>query len=287
MNTNRLLLTAALISVLNLGALLPVHAQDSKSKAEASDDQQATKISQNQNSPAHPEKVSEKELLNKKVTKVNKASSFVGMSVKNLQNQTLGKVEDLVFNPESGKIAYAVLSVGGFLGMNEKYIAVPLNALTPAPGENKLVLDADKQRLENAPGFAKNNWPDLDTPAWGAAAGFVKGTGHNGDTKAVGHAGRTGQEQGTGSGHSDQNHFSGTLSSVNPSEHTFTVSGDQGEKTFKLEGNAQIRTDDKNDAKLDDLKVGSKVDVEYGKQGDKTMAKTVRSHQSSSSNKKD
>ncbi len=56
------------------------------------------------------------------------------MKVKNLQNVNLGKVEDLAFDPHSGKISCLVLSVGGFLGLNEKYIAVPLTALTPAPG---------------------------------------------------------------------------------------------------------------------------------------------------------
>jgi sporulation protein YlmC with PRC-barrel domain len=114
------------------------HAQDSKSKAISSEDQQSSQSSEQQDkdepSHAHPQRVSEKELRDKKVTKINKATTFIGMNINNLQNENLGKVEDLVFNPDTGKIAYAVISVGGFLGMNEKYIALPLRALTPAPG---------------------------------------------------------------------------------------------------------------------------------------------------------
>ncbi|MBM3833705.1 MAG: PRC-barrel domain containing protein [Verrucomicrobia bacterium] len=70
------------------------------------------------------------EQLKKHVTDMNKATKFIGMKVKNLQNENLGEVQELVFDLETGRIAYAVLSVGGFLGANEKNIAVPITALT-------------------------------------------------------------------------------------------------------------------------------------------------------------
>jgi hypothetical protein len=274
MKMSRLFLITAAVSALSIGLWLPVKAQDSKSKSSTSEHQQAAQSSENLQ--AHPKKVSEQDLRDKKVTKINKASSFIGMTVKNLQNDTLGKVDDLAFNPDSGQIAYAVLSVGGFLGLNEKYIAVPLNALTPAPGEDKLFLDADKQRLQNAPGFAKNNWPDLDAPAWSAAAGFARG--------AVGRPGRSGQEQGSASGKSDQTHFSGTISALDTANHKLTVKNEAGsEKHFALDPNVQVSTSNEKNAKLEDLKVGSEVSVQYTHERDQDIAKAVHADASDSS----
>lgn len=273
MKTNCLLLSTALCCTCTILPVLGARAQDSKAKAEASEQQTTEKVqssSANAVSPAHPHRVSEQE-LKEQVTKVNRASTFIGMKVKNLQNQELGKVEDLVFDPASGKIAYAVIGVGGFLGLNDKYIAVPLNAIAAAPGEDHLLLDANRQRLQNAPGFSKDNWPALNAPAWSAAAGWAAGSKNN----AVGHPGRSGQQQGTASEQSGQEHYSGTLSSVDTADHTFKVNGDKGEKTFSLAHNAQIRTDSNKTAALDDLKVGEKVDVTYDQEGNKSIAKSV------------
>jgi sporulation protein YlmC with PRC-barrel domain len=273
MKTNSLLLSTALCCTCTFLPLSGVRAQDSTAKAEASD-QQATEKAQSSSanavSPAHPQRVSEQK-LKEQVTKVNRASTFIGMKVKNLQNQELGKVEDLVFDPDSGKIAYAVIGVGGFLGLNDKYIAVPLNAIAAAPGEDHLLLDANRQRLQNAPGFSKDNWPPLSAPAWSAAAGWAAGSKNN----AVGRPGRSGEEQGTGSEESVQEHYSGTLSSVDAADHTFKVNGANGEKTFSLDHNALIRTDSNKTAALDDLRVGAKVDVTYDQQGNKSVAKRV------------
>ena len=67
---------------------------------------------------------------------------------------------------ERGRIAYAVLAVGGFLGIGEKYFAVPWRALAH-DGERKcFVLDLDKDRLADAPGFAKDDWPSMADEIW-------------------------------------------------------------------------------------------------------------------------
>jgi hypothetical protein len=52
-----------------------------------------------------------------------------------------------------------VLSVGGFLGMGDRLFAVPWEALT-------LIMDVNKERLENAPGFDKSNWADMADRSW-------------------------------------------------------------------------------------------------------------------------
>jgi sporulation protein YlmC with PRC-barrel domain/Cu/Ag efflux protein CusF len=273
---------AVVTAIVGLAAAAPARAQNTRSLDQQvlTEPDRSSERSQVQGearpSAAHPKPISEQD-LKKKVTNINKASTFIGMDVKNLKDETLGEVSDLAFDHESGKIAYAVLSVGGFLGMNEKYIAVPLNALKPAPGADHLLLDADKERLERAPGFAKNNWPDLDTPAWGAAAGFARGS--RSDASAAGRPASTDQ-QGTAAGRSqDAQHFSGTISKIDKDARTVTVTGSSGEKTFNVDQNARISSGNEANASLDALKEGSQVNLEYVDQGDKAVAKTVRAQE--------
>jgi hypothetical protein len=68
----------------------------------------------------------------------------------------------------TGRVAYVVLSYGGVLGMGNKLFAVPWNAFTVDEDEKELILNTDKQRLENAPGFDKDNWPDMADQTWAA-----------------------------------------------------------------------------------------------------------------------
>jgi len=96
---------------------------------------------------------------------LQKGSTIIGDKVVNDQGQSLGKVEDIVIDPETGSIVYAVLSFGGFLGIGDKYFAIPWGALRTQPGKENLVLSVDKERLKKAPGFDKNHWPDMN-PTW-------------------------------------------------------------------------------------------------------------------------
>jgi hypothetical protein len=80
----------------------------------------------------------------------------------------LGKVDEIMIDIPSGKVAYAVLSFGGVLRMGNKLFAVPWSALSVDEDEKCFVLDVDKATLENAPGFDKNNWPDMADTTWGA-----------------------------------------------------------------------------------------------------------------------
>ena len=92
---------------------------------------------------------------------VHKGSELLGSNVKNPQGEDLGDIKDLVINPESGEIEYAVLSFGGFLGMGDKLFAVPWDVLEIDEANHSFILDVPKERLENAEGFSKDNWPDM------------------------------------------------------------------------------------------------------------------------------
>jgi len=96
-----------------------------------------------------------------------KGSTFIGADVENPQGQDLGDIKDIVIDRASGRIAYAVVSFGGFLGMGEKLFAVPWGAFSqPNENKDKFVLAIDKEKLNNAPGFDSNNWPQMASREW-------------------------------------------------------------------------------------------------------------------------
>jgi sporulation protein YlmC with PRC-barrel domain len=99
--------------------------------------------------------------------RVLSAGSLAGDSVRNTAGESLGKIEEIMIDIPNGRVAYAVLSFGGFLGMGNKLFAVPWNAFTIDEENKEFILDVDKKILENAPGFDKDNWPDMANPDFG------------------------------------------------------------------------------------------------------------------------
>ena len=103
----------------------------------------------------------------KRFRKVLSADTLKGDSVKNGADENLGNLHDIMIDLQSGRVAYAVLSFGGFMGMGNKLFAVPWSALTVDEDRKCLILDVNKSKLENAPGFDKDNWPDMADRTWG------------------------------------------------------------------------------------------------------------------------
>ena len=94
------------------------------------------------------------------------ASSFEGEKVVNAQGETLGEIEAIMLDVRRGRIAYAVLAVGGLLGIGEKFFAIPWRSLTLDTDNKQFILDVDKDRLKNAPGFDKEHWPSMADHSW-------------------------------------------------------------------------------------------------------------------------
>jgi hypothetical protein len=96
-------------------------------------------------------------------------SRLIGTKVKDAQGKNVGKIEDLMVD-ESGRVRYAVLSFGGLLGIGEKHFALPWNAMTFERDKDgridAVVLDVTKERLEKAPSFARDRWPDAGDRSW-------------------------------------------------------------------------------------------------------------------------
>ncbi|MES2019311.1 MAG: PRC-barrel domain-containing protein [Pseudomonadota bacterium] len=94
------------------------------------------------------------------------ADTLIGDSVVNGQDEDLGDIKEIMIDMRAGQVAYAVLSFGGFLGIGEKLFAVPWQALHLDTVNKRFVLNVDKDRLKNAPGFDPDAWPDMSDVRW-------------------------------------------------------------------------------------------------------------------------
>ncbi|QDF97092.1 photosystem reaction center subunit H [Azoarcus sp. DD4] len=94
------------------------------------------------------------------------ASTLNGDEVYNAKGEKLGSVKEIMLDVRNGKVCYAVISFGGFLGMGEKLFAVPWSSMVVDTEEQRFMFDVDPERLKSAPGFDKDNWPNMADPTW-------------------------------------------------------------------------------------------------------------------------
>ncbi len=95
-----------------------------------------------------------------------KASSIIGTKVVNPKAENLGDIKEIVIDPSTGRVAYVVVSFGGFLSMGEKLFAIPFGSFEYNLANNEYVLHVPKERLEAAPGFDPEHWPSMSDEKW-------------------------------------------------------------------------------------------------------------------------
>ncbi|MDE1179065.1 PRC-barrel domain-containing protein [Paraburkholderia sp.] len=95
------------------------------------------------------------------------AATLDGNKVMSSDGEDVGKISDIMLDVRSGRIAYAVLSEGGFLGMGSTLHAIPWTALTLDTDQKCFHVDILAQRLKDDPGFDKDHWPSMADTQWG------------------------------------------------------------------------------------------------------------------------
>jgi sporulation protein YlmC with PRC-barrel domain len=212
------------------------------------------------------------------VANINKATGLLGMPVKNHQNEKLGSIREIVLDLDSGKVGYAVLSIGGFLGIGDKLVAVPVNALSVGPDRDSLVVDADKARLQEMPALTKE-WPEINDPqiashwnldnsAIGGAAARVQ-IGEAGNQSTLDRS----DSKNTAAAENQGEVFSGKITMIDPEKRTMRVEGESGSREFTFTETPTLFVGrGSQNANLVDFKVGYRVQVGYHNEGDKHVA---------------
>jgi len=97
---------------------------------------------------------------------VHKAKDLIGMKVKNVANEDLGKVDNLMVDLPAGRVVFAILNPDSGLNLGNNYYALPPNALTLSSDQKNLVSDVNKDKLASAPRFTKDQWQNLSDPSF-------------------------------------------------------------------------------------------------------------------------
>ena len=190
-------------------------------------------------------------------TTTYRSSNLIGMEVRNPEGEELGEIEDLVIDMESGQLRYAALSFGGFLDIGDKLFAVPINALLLKHDEEDsyFVLDVDKEKLETAPGFDSDSWPDFGSAEWSAGVDTFYG--------------RRGE---AGAGKKPDTHQGQVVSTARGK---LVMTDDAGKKhTHNIGPNVTI-TLDGDDVDLDELQKGQQVEVTTEERNGKKVVTAV------------
>jgi sporulation protein YlmC with PRC-barrel domain len=95
-----------------------------------------------------------------------RAKDVIDVSVKNNADEDLGSIKDIVLDKKSGQVRYVVLSFGGWLGLGNKLFALPWNAIHYDNDDDCFILNVEKEKIKNAPGFDDANWPDMADRKW-------------------------------------------------------------------------------------------------------------------------
>ena len=110
------------------------------------------------------------------------ADTLLGNDVYNERGENLGAIKEFMIDMASGRIAYAVLSFGGFLGMGDRLFAVPWQALKLDTANKRFTLNVVKEKLKTAPGFDKDHWPSMADPTWATSVHSFYGVSRVHDT---------------------------------------------------------------------------------------------------------
>lgn len=89
-----------------------------------------------------------------------------GTSVYNRAGDSLGTVHHLMIDKYTGRVEYAVMSFGGFLGIGESYHPLPWRTLNYDTRMGGYVVDVDRSRLERAPRYTASSMPDWSDRAY-------------------------------------------------------------------------------------------------------------------------
>ena len=107
------------------------------------------------------------------------ASRVNGTAVYDRAGEKIGSVYDLVIGKRDGKVKYAIISFGGFLGMGEDYHPLPWEKLDYEERQGGYVTDLDKDTLTAAPSYGKNDRPDWDDGQYGRTVDSHYGVNRN------------------------------------------------------------------------------------------------------------
>lgn len=98
--------------------------------------------------------------------RVLRARDLIGVDVRNLQDEDLGDVEDVIVNPADGTASHLLVKTGGFLGIGEDLVAVPVSKVGFTDAMDVVLINMSKDAFEKAPKITEKQINSPDQTAW-------------------------------------------------------------------------------------------------------------------------
>jgi sporulation protein YlmC with PRC-barrel domain len=156
----RLAAIALCVSAMCGTAFAADNSENNSSSTSASSSEKSSANNQNEKAAKNMPGADSKVPLN-----LSRASKVIGTNVEDTSGKKIGDIKDVVVDRKTGQVAYAVVDFGGWLGMGDKYFAVPWKALKSGAND-RYVLNTSKDALKKAQGFDKDHWPDMASESW-------------------------------------------------------------------------------------------------------------------------
>ena len=110
--------------------------------------------------------MTEEELRSAETIRLIGSDKVEGTNVYNHAGDHLGHIDRVMIDKRSGKVSYAVMSFGGFLGIGEEHYPLPWDVLTYDTDRDGYVVDLGREKLEGAPSFGRGADPEWNDPAY-------------------------------------------------------------------------------------------------------------------------
>jgi sporulation protein YlmC with PRC-barrel domain len=94
------------------------------------------------------------------------AKRLMDAKVVDAEGKTIGDIDEVVLDLESGRVHAVVVGFGGFLGLGEKHYAFPVSELQPGKERNRFVMNVDRDKLKDQQALEKDKWPEMTDDYW-------------------------------------------------------------------------------------------------------------------------
>jgi len=94
------------------------------------------------------------------------SEDVIGSKIVGMSRETAGSIDDLIIDARTSQVKYAIASIGGFLGIGDKVVAVPMEQVRWDPVSEGFILSATSSRLEAMPSFDAEKWNELQREDW-------------------------------------------------------------------------------------------------------------------------